>query len=75
MPTQANSESLVPISVRRKPKSQVQNYQLLGYILYEATTSPSVTFSYELTGPFIVGDAAVEELSLATYKAHHPAAR
>jgi hypothetical protein len=28
----------------------VKNYQRLGYISYEATTSTWVTFSYELTG-------------------------
>jgi len=50
MPTQTNSESLVHINVRRKPKPTVKNYQRLGYILYEATTSSRVTFSYELTG-------------------------
>jgi hypothetical protein len=50
MPTQNNSESLVHINVRRKPKPTVKNYQRLGYILYEATTSSRVTFSYELTG-------------------------
>ena len=50
MPTQNNSESLVHINVRRKPKPTVKNYQRLGYISYEATTSTWVTFSYELTG-------------------------
>ena len=50
MRTQTNSESLVHINVRRKPKPTVKNYQRLGYILYEATTSSRVTFSYELTG-------------------------
>jgi hypothetical protein len=50
MPTQNNSEALVHINVRRKPKPTVKNYQRLGYISYEATTSTWVTFSYELTG-------------------------
>jgi len=50
MRTQTNSESLVHINVRRKSKPTVKNYQRLGYILYEATTSSRVTFSYELTG-------------------------
>lgn len=50
LPTQNNSESLVHINVRRKPKPTVKNYQRLGYISYEATTSTWVTFSYELTG-------------------------
>jgi len=50
MRTQNNSESLIHINVRRKPRSTVKNYQWLGYISYDATTSTWVTFSYELTG-------------------------
>jgi len=50
MRSQNNSDSLVHINVRRKPKSTVKNYQWLGYISYDATTSTWVTFSYELTG-------------------------
>jgi hypothetical protein len=33
-----------------KTKTTVKNYQSLGYISYDATTSSWVTFSYELTG-------------------------
>jgi hypothetical protein len=50
MRSQNNRDSLVHINVRRKPKPTVKNYQPLGYILYDATTSSWVTFSYELTG-------------------------
>jgi hypothetical protein len=45
-----NSESLAHINVQRKPKSTVKNYQRLGYIYYDATTSSWVTFYCELTG-------------------------
>jgi hypothetical protein len=48
--SQNNTESLVHINVQRKPKPTVKNYQSLGYISYDATTSSWVTFSYELTG-------------------------
>jgi len=51
MPTPNNGESLVHFNLRRKLKPTVKNNQRLGYILYEATTSSRVTFSYELTGP------------------------
>jgi len=44
MRTQNNSDSFVPIKVWTKPKSTVKNYQRLGYIYYDATTSSSVTF-------------------------------
>jgi hypothetical protein len=50
MATQNNSESLVHTNVRKKSKPTVKNSQRLGYISYDATTSSSVTFSYELTG-------------------------
>jgi hypothetical protein len=50
MRNQNNSYSLVHINLRKRPKSIVKNYLPLGYILYEATTSSWVTFSYELTG-------------------------
>jgi hypothetical protein len=58
MPTQNNSESLVHINVRKKLKPTVKNYQRLGYISYEATTSSWVTFSYELTGVTTSGNCA-----------------
>jgi len=48
--SQNNTESLVHINVQRKAKPTVKNYQSLGYISYDATTSSWVTFSYELTG-------------------------
>jgi predicted O-linked N-acetylglucosamine transferase (SPINDLY family) len=51
MRTQNNSQSLVHTNVRKKPKPTVKNSQRLGYISYDATTSSSVTFSYELIGP------------------------
>jgi hypothetical protein len=38
------------MNLQKKTRSTVKNYQRLGYILYEATTSTWVTFSYELTG-------------------------
>lgn len=50
MATQNNSESLLHINVRKKPKSTVKNSDCLGYILYDATTSTWVTFFNELTG-------------------------
>jgi hypothetical protein len=50
MRSQNTRDSFVHINVRRKPKPTVKNYQRLGYILYDATPSSWVTFSYELTG-------------------------
>ena len=41
-----------------KTRSTVKNSIRLGYILYEATTSTWVTFSYELTGGSQKGDRA-----------------
>ena len=49
MTTQNNGEPPAHINLRKKTKPIVNIYQPLGYILYEATTSPWVTFSYELT--------------------------
>jgi hypothetical protein len=62
--SQNNTESLLHINVQRKPKPTVKNYQSLGYISYDATTSSWVTFSYELTGfaniefSFVLADRA-----------------
>jgi len=49
MTTQNNIKS--PLHFNLQNKTYRQNYQPLGYILYDASSSPWVTFSYELTGP------------------------
>jgi hypothetical protein len=68
--SQNNTESLLHINVQRKPKPTVKNYQSLGYISYDATTSSWVTFSYELTGRcrfyFGLGGTAGRDFSLCS---------
>ena len=50
MAIQNHSDSLVHMNLQKITRSTVKNSIRLGYILYEATTSSWVTFSYELTG-------------------------
>ena len=60
MQTKKNSESFVHMNLPGKPRSTVKNYEWQGYISYDATTYPWVTFSYELTGglPFLLDSSA-----------------